>query len=124
MVVERVVDRVAEGCFPREVAVFQRYFHLLHERVVSAFVLADVGEVEIDELQHGLYVLRSGATVDCHHAFAHGERSSRNLSGQCFGQFGRRERAQSAALNDIVEELRVHVIRQSVSAVALATLTR
>ena len=116
VLIERHGDRVAECCVGREGLVLQLQLIVVHQVVKRLLVFGNVGEVEINQLEHGLHVLRCRVTADALVALVHLHGGTGNLTGQGLAQLGVREVAQSAALNHVVEDIHVDVVFLSVEA--------
>ena len=103
-------QRIAEHSLGLQQAVLQRHLNGLHQIVIRLLVLGDIGEVEIHQLQHGLHVLRSRATVHILAVFIQRERCTGNLAGQSLLQLCVRKVTQTAGLDDVTKQLDVGVV--------------
>ena len=124
MAVEGSVERVAEGCLRRERTVLQAHLKLRYEVLIRLLILADVGELQVEQLQHRLHVLRCRRTAGHHVASTHAHTGSGNLSSQSFREFLRRETAESAGADGIIQQLQVAIVLRSVERLTAGTLAR
>ena len=122
MAVECSRQRVAESCFGRELTVLQRHFILLHEVVEGIIVFLDVGEIEVNHLQHGLYILRSSVTVDTHLALAHGQISICNLTCESLLKLSTCEISKAADADNIIECVEVCKVLQAIGGRTTASI--
>ena len=122
MAVECSRQRVAESCFGRELTVLQRHFILLHEVVEGIIVFLDVGEIEVNHLQHGFYILWSGIAIDAHLALAHGQISICNLTCEGLLKLSTCEISKAADADNIIECVEVCKVLQAIGGRTTASI--
>ena len=107
MTVDSSRDRVAERYVRIDLAVLQRYLELLHEVVERLLVLVDVSEVEVYHLEHCLNVLRGRVARNVCRELSECEVCVGNLACESLLQLCRRECAETAVADHLVEECEV-----------------
>ena len=101
MVVEGVLNRVTEGLLGGKTLVLEHGLELAHQLAVALLVLADVGEGEVGELEHGLQVLNGRLAANDVGVLVHAQTCASLLAGSSLLQFGEREVTLTAHHGDV-----------------------
>ena len=110
MILHRGYNRILEHLHRIAGFVLQLQFHGIHQVVERLLVFLYLGEVQVDQLEHGLHIRRCRATANRLLALCQVDAGIGNLSSQGLSQFGRREATQSAGVDYLVEHTQVRNI--------------
>ena len=124
MSVDGCAERVAESLVGRYGTVLQAHFQAFHQVVECLLVFINLGEVQVNQLEHRFNVLRRGVCTNTHALFAHRKASRCVLSGEGFAQLGVREVGQSAYFEGAVEDVEVSKVGRAIARTARSAATR